>query len=138
MAIFIATQTWAAESECESESESESAGVGCVDRSRSRSWSRKIFIDSDIGPESESVTALFHYFLASQDGNRDGKQNITHVLTAYVCRVHTVLLSLGLHLLPGELAFNHTIRLDNHNRQRQSLKGQITWPCLINFGGVTG
>ena len=41
------------------ESESESAGVSSFDRSRSR----YIFIDSDSCPQSESVTALFHYFL---------------------------------------------------------------------------
>ena len=28
----------------------------------------------------------------------------------------TVLISLGLRLFPGELAYNHTSRLDNHNR----------------------
>ena len=33
----------------------------------------------------------------------------------------TVLLSLVLRLFPGELAFNHISRLDNHNRQRHSL-----------------
>ena len=49
-----------------------------------------------------------------------------------------VLLSLVLRLFPGELAFNNTSRLDNHNRQRYSLWGPVTWPCLINFGGVTG
>ena len=35
----------------------------------------------------------------------------------------TVLLTLGLRLFPGELAFNHTSRLDNHNRQRHWLWG---------------
>ena len=50
----------------------------------------------------------------------------------------TVLLALGLRLFPSELAFNHTSRLDNHNRQRHSLWGQVTLPCRINFGGVTG
>ena len=51
----------------------------------------------------------------------------------------TVLLSLGLRLFPGELAFNHTSRLDTHNRQRQSFWSPITWLCLINFGNrVTG
>ena len=34
--------------------------------------------------------------------------------------------------------FNHTIRPDNHNRQRHSLWGPATCPCLINFGGVRG
>ena len=50
----------------------------------------------------------------------------------------TVLLELGFRLFPGELAFNHTSRLDNHNRQHHSLWGQVIWSCLINFGGVTG
>ena len=27
-------------------------------------------------PESESVTALLHYFLASQDGNKDGNSTL--------------------------------------------------------------
>ena len=36
------------------------------------SLGRYIFIDS--GSEWESVTALFHYFLASQDGNGDGNR----------------------------------------------------------------
>ena len=39
-----------------------------------------------------------------------------------------VLLSLGLRLFPDELAFNHTSRLDIHNRQRHSLWGPVTWP----------
>ena len=50
----------------------------------------------------------------------------------------TVFLSLGLRLFPGESVFNHTSRLDNHNRQRHSHWGPVTWPCLISFGGVTG
>ena len=62
--------------EPESESESESAGVGGFDQSRSRSRSRKFFIDSDSGPESESVTALLHYFLPSRDGNKDGNRRL--------------------------------------------------------------
>ena len=41
--------------------------------------------------------------------------------------LYTVLLSLGLRLFPGELAFNHTSQLDNHNRQRYSLWGPVTW-----------
>ena len=41
---------------------------------------------------------------------------------------YTVLLSLGLRLFPDELAFNHTSRLDYHNRQRHSLWGPVTWP----------
>ena len=45
----------------------------------------------------------------------------------------TVLSSLGLRLFPGELAFNHTSRLDTHNRQRHSLWSPVTWLCLINF-----
>ena len=32
-----------------------------------------------------------------------------------------LLLSLGLHLLPGELAFNHTSRLDNHKQSATPL-----------------
>ena len=48
----------------------------------------------------------------------------------------TVLLSLGLRLFPGDLAFNHTSQFDNHNRQRHSLWGPVTWPCLLNFSGV--
>ena len=51
--------------------ESESTGVGSFDRSLSRSRSRQIFIDSDSGPESESVTGVCHNFFAIQDGNRD-------------------------------------------------------------------
>ena len=35
-----------------------------------------MFIDSDSGPESESVTALFHYFLSSQEGNKDGNRTL--------------------------------------------------------------
>ena len=50
----------------------------------------------------------------------------------------TALLSLGLRLFPGELAFNHTRRLYQNNRQGHSLWGPVTWPCPINFGGVTG
>ena len=50
----------------------------------------------------------------------------------------TVILALGLRLFPGELAFNHVSRLHNHNRQRHSPWGQVTWPFLINIGGVTG
>ena len=38
----------------------------------------------------------------------------------------TVLLSLGLRLFPGELAFNHTSRLDTHNRQRHSFWSPVT------------
>ena len=37
----------------------------------------------------------------------------------------TVLLSLGLRLFSGELAFNHTSRLDNHNRQRPCFGVQL-------------
>ena len=52
---------------------------------------------------------------------------------------YTVLLSLGLRLFPGELAFNHTSRLDTYNQQRLSLWGPVTSLCLINFGNrVTG
>ena len=40
----------------------------------------------------------------------------------------TVLLSLKLRLFPGELAFNHTSRPDNQNRQRHSLWGLCS--CL--------
>ena len=43
----------------------------------------------------------------------------------------------GVAFLSGEFAFNDTSRLDNHNRQRYSFWGQVTWPRLINFGGVT-
>ena len=51
----------------------------------------------------------------------------------------TVLLPLGWRLFPGELAFNHTSRLDTHNRQRHSIWSPVTWLCLINFGNrVTG
>ena len=38
-----------------------------------------------------------------------------------------LLLSLGLRLFPGEFAFNHTSRPDNHNRQRHSLWGPVYW-----------
>ena len=53
-----------------------------------------------------------------------------------VCRLGTVLLLLRLRLFPGELAFNHTSRPDNHNRQRHPLWGPVTWPCLLNFSVV--
>ena len=33
-------------------------------------------MDSDTGPESESVTTLFHYFRPSQDGNIDGNRTL--------------------------------------------------------------
>ena len=48
----------------------------------------------------------------------------------------TVLLLLSLRLFPGKLAFNHTSRPDNHNRQRHPLWGPVTWPCLLIFSGV--
>ena len=48
----------------------------------------------------------------------------------------TVLLSLLLRLFPGDLAFNHTSQLDNHDRQRHSLWGPVTWFCLLNFSGI--
>ena len=49
----------------------------------------------------------------------------------------TVLLSLELRLFPGELSFNnHTNQLYNHNRQRHSLRGPVTLPCLLNFNGI--
>ena len=52
---------------------------------------------------------------------------------------YTVLLSLGLRLFPGELAFNHASRLDTRNQQRHSLWGPVTSLCLMNFGNrVTG
>ena len=70
----------------EAESESESSGVGSFDRSRSWSRSRKIFIASDSGPESESVTALFHYFLPGQDGNENGNRTL-RADGRQVCRV---------------------------------------------------
>ena len=43
----------------------------------------------------------------------------------------TVILALGLRLFPGELAFNHASRLHNHNRQRHSPWGRVTWPCRL-------
>ena len=48
----------------------------------------------------------------------------------------TVLLLLRLRLFPDELAFNHTSLPYNHNWQRHSLWGPVTWPCLLNFSGV--
>ena len=104
----------------ESESESESAGVGSFDRSRSRSRLQHFFIISFL-VKMETKMETEHYVL-----NADSHDGLP-------C---TVLLALGLRLFPGQLAFNHTSRLDNHNRQRHSLWGQVTWPCLINFGRV--
>ena len=90
---------------------------------------------------ARSQSRLQHFFIISFLVKMETKMETEHyVLTAdghdgLSC---TVLLALGLRLFPGELAFKHTSRLDNHNRQRHSLWGQVTWPCLINFGGLTG
>ena len=48
----------------------------------------------------------------------------------------TVLLTLGLRLFPGELAFNHTSRLDNHNRQCHSLWGLSDLVHIFFWDGV--
>ena len=105
------------------ESESESAGVGSFDRSRSRSRLQDFFIISFLVKiETELETENYVLTADSHDG--------------LPC---TMVLSLGLPLFPAELAFNHTSRLDTHNRQRQSLWSPVTWLCLINFGNrVTG
>ena len=82
--------------------------------------------------------ALYWYiFLASPDGNRTSCADCRQPMLYRVRR--TVLLSLGLHSFPGELAFNHTSQLYNLKRQRHSLWGpRVTWPCLMNFGGIAG
>ena len=123
-------------------------------RSRSRSWSRSrpesvvltgVGVGVGVGKFSSTPTParsrsrLQHFLIISFLFKMETER---FVLTAdspwfamYAC---TALLSLGLRLFSDELAFNHTSRLDHHNRQRHSLWGPVTWPCLINFGGVTG
>ena len=75
---------------------------------------------------ARSRSRFQHFFIISFLSKMETKMETEHyVQTAdshdgvrYSCTVPcTVLLSLGLRLFPGELAFNHTSRLDNHNRQ---------------------
>ena len=125
--------------------------AGPRSQSRSQSWSRPEWVvltgvgvgvgkfsSTPIPARSlESVTALFHYFFPSQDGNKDGNEHYVLTADSRDGLPRMVVLSLRLRLFPDELAFNHRSRLDNHNRQRHSLWGPVTWPCLINFGEVT-
>ena len=125
-------------------------------RSRSRSWSRSrpesvvltgVGVGVGVGKFSSTPTParsrsrLQHFFIIYFLVKMETKMETKHfVLTAdshdgLPC---TALLSLGLRLFPDELAFNHTSRLDHHDRQRHSLWGPVTWPCLISFGGVPG
>ena len=121
-------------------------------RSRSRSRSRPeslvltgVGVGVGVGTFSSTPTParsrnrLQHFFVIPFLVKMESKIETEHyLLTAdsYDGLPYTVLLSLRLRLFPGELAFNHTSRLDNHNRQRHSLWGPVTCPCLINFGGV--
>ena len=90
---------------------------------------------------ARSRSRLQHFFIISFLVKLETNMEIEHyVLSAdshdgLPCKM---LLLQALRLFPGELAFNHRSRLDNHNQQRHSLWDPVTWPCLINFGGVTG
>ena len=54
-----------------------------------------------------------------------------------VCRVQCSYSWAEVALVSGWISqFNHTIRPYNHNRQRHSLWGSVTWPCLLNFSGL--
>ena len=73
---------------------------------------------------ARSRSRLQYFFIISFLVEMETKMETEHfVLTAdshdgLLC---TALLSFGLRLFPGELAFNHTSRPDHHNRQRHSL-----------------
>ena len=71
-----------------------------------------------------------HYVLT---GDRHEVCRVHTVLLAQICHScsdnkNVILLSLRLRLFPGELAFNHTSRPDNQNRQHHSLWGLCS--CL--------
>ena len=105
----------AAESESDLESESESAGVGSFNRSRSRSRLQHFFIIPFL-VKMETKMETEHYVLTADRHN------------GLPCTVRSYQLSLRLRLFPGELAFNHTSRPDNQNRQRHSIWGLCS--CL--------